>query len=397
VSATPSDLERPKVLGALDRLLSGHAPAQLSDKAFWGAQFDAGLAWVDFPEGFGGLGVAPALQQMVKERLADAGVSSPYGWNPMGIGMAAPTLLAHGSEEHKRELLRPLFTTEEIWCQLFSEPGAGSDLANLSTSAVREGDEWVANGQKVWTSLAHQASWGLLLARTDPGVPKHRGLTYFVVDMKSPGVTVRPLVQMDGGRDFNEVFLENVRIPDASRLGAVGDGWKVALTTLMNERVAIGSQVMMPRGSGHISQLVDLWRRSPGDAVGRRRVVDLWMQAEAVRLTVIRADQKAVAGIPGPEGSIIKLAAAQVEQRLYDTALEILGPEGTLYPTYEPQEELMGAGYYDLRSAFLFSKHVTIAGGTTEVMQNILAERVLGLPPDPRQDNVLPWNETLRG
>src|SRR6516162_11940685 len=236
--ATATDAEA-RVAELTDRLLESHPPASTPPQDFLGAQFDLGLAWVHFPEGDGGLGLAPKLQEAVSTRLRAARAPSGNVRNPIGFGMGAPTVVTHGSEAQRRRYLRPLFTGEEIWCQLFSEPGAGSDVAGLSTRAVRDGDEWVVNGQKVWTTLAHIAKWGMLVARTDPDQPKHRGLSYFLVDMQAPGVDVRPLVQITGEAEFNEVFLENVRIPDSMRVGPVGEGWRVAITTLMNERAAL--------------------------------------------------------------------------------------------------------------------------------------------------------------
>src|SRR5918994_973886 len=247
------------VLERLEALLAEHDPKSTDARAFLGAQFDAGLAWVHFPEGNGGLGISPKFQRTVNERIVAAGGPTPYYRNPIGHGMGAPTVVTHGSEEQKQRYLRPLFTGEEIWCQLFSEPGAGSDVAGLSSRAVRDGDEWIVNGQKVWTTLAHLARWGMLVARTDPDQPKHKGLTYFVVDMHAPGVEVRPLYQITGEAEFNEVYFTDVRIPDAERLGEVGEGWRVSLTTLMNERVAIGGQVA-PRGGGFIGEVVKIWK-----------------------------------------------------------------------------------------------------------------------------------------
>ncbi|WP_181784912.1 acyl-CoA dehydrogenase family protein, partial [Pseudonocardia pini] len=231
-----------RVAEAAHQVVRDHDPTTTPVQDFLAAAFDAGLAWVHFPETLGGLGVSRGLQVVADTILQDAGGPVPFSLNPIGYGMAAPTLREHaGTDDLKRRWLRPLASTENIWCQLFSEPGAGSDLAGLATSAVPDGDEWVVNGQKVWTSLAHRARWALLLARTDPDAPKHKGLTYFVVDMKGPGVETRPLRQMTGQAEFNEVYLSDARIPDAHRLGAVGDGWRVAMTTLMNERSSIGS------------------------------------------------------------------------------------------------------------------------------------------------------------
>ncbi len=246
---TVDDLER-----RVRRLLDERPPATTERLDFLRARFDAGLAWVHFPEGLGGLGIARHHQGRVDALLCEAGApDNDPRRNGIGLGMAAPTILAFGTDEQQRRFLRPLWTGEEVWCQLFSEPGAGSDLAALATRAVADGDEWVVNGQKVWTSGAHEARFAILVARTDPSVPKHAGLTYFVCDMTDPGVDVRPLRQITGEAEFNEVFLTDVRIPDGHRLGAVGEGWRVATATLNNERVAIGA------------------RRRPGERDGRRR------------------------------------------------------------------------------------------------------------------------------
>ena len=237
------------MLALCEQLLAELPPRQNDPVTFLGRQYDLGLAWVHFPEGYGGLGLSPEAAEARQRDAAGApGARRRTLRNPIGHGMGAPTVVTHGSDEQKRRYLRPLFTGEEIWCQLFSEPGAGSDVAGLATRAVRDGDEWVVNGQKVWTTLAHVARCGMLVARTDPDAPKHKGLTYFVVDMHAPGVEVRPLHQITGEAEFNEVYFTDVRIPDAERLGEVGEGWRVSLTTLMNERVAIGGQIP-PRGS----------------------------------------------------------------------------------------------------------------------------------------------------
>src|SRR3984885_3713248 len=245
------------VLSRLHELVADHDPSSTPAVEFLGARFDAGLAWVSFPVGRGGLGVSPDLQGLVERELRAVDAPNEVDRNVIGYGMAAPTVLTHGTDEQRTRYLRPLFTCEEVWCQLFSEPGAGSDVAGLATRAVRDGDEWVVNGQKVWTTLAHTASWGLLLARTDPEAEKHRGLTYFVADMHAPGVEVRPLRQMTGDAEFNEVYFTDVRIPDAERLGEVGDGWRGAIVTLMNERVSIGGAIG-PRRAGPIARAVDL-------------------------------------------------------------------------------------------------------------------------------------------
>ncbi|MCP3811214.1 acyl-CoA dehydrogenase family protein, partial [Mycobacteriaceae bacterium Msp059] len=246
------DAESARVADAAHRIVREHDPTAVPMTEFLGACYDAGLSWVHFPEGLGGLGLSRGYQGVADVIFRKAGAPSPYDLNIIGYGMAAPTLVEYAqTDELKRQWMRPLATTEDIWCQLFSEPGAGSDLAGLATSAVRDGDDWIVNGQKVWTTLAHCANWGILLARTDPDVPKHKGLTYFVVDMRDPGVEVRPLRQMTGQAEFNEVYLNDVRVPDVHRIGAVGAGWGVAMTTLMNERSSIGAAGVR-RGAGTI-------------------------------------------------------------------------------------------------------------------------------------------------
>src|ERR1700675_3900873 len=247
------------VLSRLKDLLAEHDPASTPAVEFLGARFDAGLAWVSFPVGRGGLGLSPDLQGLVERELRAVDAPNEADRNVIGYGMAAPTALTHGTDEQRVRYLRPLFTCEEVWCQLFSEPGAGSDVAGLATRAVRDGDDWVLNGQKVWTTLAHISRWGMLLARTNPDVPKHESLSYFVLDMQAPGVEVRPLYQITGEAEFNEVFLNDVRIPRDRMLGTEGQGWQVAITTLMNERSALGGGSSQ-KGGGPVSVLLQLWR-----------------------------------------------------------------------------------------------------------------------------------------
>jgi len=256
--------EEKRVVDLIDDLLTSFPPDKTEAKVFLGEQFDRGLAWVHFPEGFGGLEASPKLQKIIQERIYAAGGPNPYYRNPIGYGMCGPTVVVWGSEAQKKRYLRPLFTGEEVWCQLFSEPGSGSDFAGLSSKGVRDGDEWICNGQKVWTTLAHVARWGLLVVRTDPDVPKHAGLTAFVVDMQGPGVETRPLRQMTGEAEFNEVYFTDTRVPDSERLGNPGDGWRVSLTTLMNERVSIGGAIA-PKGSGPIGEAVKVWSSLPAD------------------------------------------------------------------------------------------------------------------------------------
>ncbi|MGV9861048.1 acyl-CoA dehydrogenase family protein [Rhodococcus koreensis] len=366
-----------------------------------GAWFDAGLSWVHYPDDLGGLGVPRGLQAVADGILEQAGIPSSKTLNPIGYGMAAPTVREHAqSHELARAWLRPLATAEQIWCQLFSEPGAGSDLAGLATSAVRDGDEWVVNGQKVWTTLAHIASWALLLARTDPDVPKHKGLTYFVVDMRAPGVETRPLRQMTGQAEFNEVYLTDVRIPDAHRLGPVGAGWRVAMTTLMNERTSIGASGSR-RGEGTIGDAVALWAQRPDlrTPVLRDRLTDLWLRSEAQRLSSDRGRAAATVSGPGPEGAIAKLVGAELNQQVYEFCMDMLGPEGILYGDFAMRDvgaEDTNRGSY-VQQSFLRSRANTIEGGTSEVLRNILGERILGLPGDLRADSGQSWREVPRG
>ncbi|CAN5541999.1 acyl-CoA dehydrogenase [soil metagenome] len=394
----PVDAET-TVAERVDRLLREHPPRTTDPVEFLGAQFDLGLAWVNFPEGHGGLGLSPSFQAGIQGRIAEAGGPHPYGRNPIGYGMGAPTVVTHGSDAQKARYLRPLFTGEEVWCQMFSEPGAGSDVASLATKAVRDGDEWIVNGQKVWTTLAHLARWGMLVTRTDPDQPKHKGMTYFVVDMEDPGVEVRPLFQITGEAEFNEVYLTDVRIPDAERLGEVGEGWRVSLTTLMNERVSIGGQVP-PREGGFIGELMKIWRALPEERRGpveRDRITALWIDAEVLRLTNIRASQNRVTGTPGPEGSIGKVLSAALHQRIGEAAVDLLGAEGMLKPGGYPMERPKHAAMWiDPQQAFLRARANSIEGGTTEIAKNIIGERVLGLPGEPRADKVAPWKDVPR-
>jgi len=380
--------------------LAGHDPAEMPRQDFNNARFDAGLAWVHYPEGLGGLGASRTLQNVVDAEFAAADAPGHNAeLNAIGLGMAAPTILAYGSDEQQKRWLRPLWTGEEIWCQLFSEPGAGSDLAALATRAVRDGEEWVANGQKVWTSLAQHARRGLLLARSNPDLPKHAGLTYFAVDMTAPGVEVRPLRQMTGEAEFNEIFLTDVRIPDADRIGQVGEGWKVANATLMSERVSIGASRSAARESGMIASAARTWRsrpelRTPGL---HDRMMRLWTEAEVARLAGERLRQQLAAGKPGPEGSAAKLVFARLNQEISGFEVELAGADGLRYDDWtmrRPESANFygrGPGYRYLRA-----KGNSIEGGTSEILRNIVAERVLGLPAEPRVDKDVPWKDLPR-
>ena len=380
--------------------LAEHDPRELPKQDFLNARFDAGLAWVHYPEGLGGLGLSRSLQQIVDAEFAAVGSPGHDAErNAIGLGMAAPTILAYGTDEQQKRWLRELWTGREIWCQLFSEPGAGSDLAALATRAVRDGDYWVATGQKVWTSLAQVARRGLLLARSDPDVPKHQGLTYFSVDMTDPGVEVRPLRQITGEAEFNEVFLTEVRIPDADRIGPVGEGWKVANATLMSERVNIGASQAAPRESGAIGPVAATWRnrpelRTPGL---HDRLLKLWTDAEVARLAAERMRQQLAAGKPGPEGSAAKLVFARLNQDISGFDVELNAGDGLRYDEWtmrRPEHSTFfgrGPGYRYLRA-----RGNSIEGGTSEILRNIIAERVLGLPPEPRVDKDIPWKDLPR-
>ena len=372
-------------------------------KEFWGKQFDLGLAWVQFPEGAGGLGLNPKYQLMVIETLRNEGISQQNRVaNILGIGMGAPTIIEYGTEEQISKYLRPMFTTEEIWCQLFSEPGSGSDLASLSTKAVDDGDGYIVNGQKVWTTLGHLAKWGLIVTRTDPNVPKHRGLTFFIVDMESEGVDVRPLRQITGEAEFNEVYFTDVKIPKENILGSLGEGWRVSLAILMNERVAIGGNVR-ERGSGAPGHLVQLWKeKSLQDPVTRDKLIKLWIEQEAVRLTNMRAVENREKGTPGPEGSTSKLYEAEINKASYEFGMDMLGNDGLLFPRgyalTQPELNFENEtfGFTDTQSLFLRSRANSIEGGTSEIMRNIIAERVLGLPSEPKLDKDKAWKDIPR-
>ncbi|MGZ4532068.1 MAG: acyl-CoA dehydrogenase family protein [Mycobacteriaceae bacterium] len=379
-------------------LIAQHDPNVTDPQEFLGARFDAGLAWVNFPQGHGGLGLPQSFQSQVNAELAGAGAPGPdSGRNGIGLGMAAPTIAAFGTEEQKRRFLRPLWTAEHVYCQLFSEPGAGSDLAAVATRAVRDGDDWIVNGQKVWTSGAQNAHMAILVARTDPSVSKHAGLSYFLCDMSDPGVDVRPLRQITGEAEFNEVFLSDVRIPDAHRLGAEGEGWRVATTTLNNERVAIGSGA--PREGGMIGKVAASWRDQPELRVPAMHdeLIRLWVEAEVARLTGQRLRQKLAAGQPGPEGSGMKLAFAGLAQTISGFDIELHGESGLRYEdwTMRRPDHVDFTGR-DPGYRYLRAKGNSIEGGTSEILRNVIAERVLGLPPEHRVDKNIAWKDLPR-
>jgi alkylation response protein AidB-like acyl-CoA dehydrogenase len=373
-----ADHEDALVRAGVEGLLAAHPTAKTPSERFWAAQFDTGLAWVGFPPGHGGLGVRAGLQVVVDDALREAGAPSNWDRNPVGLSAGAAALLAAGDDEQRARWLRPLFTCAEVWCQLFTERDAGSDLAAVATTAVREGDEWLVDGQKLYSTLAHVARWGLLLARTDPEVPRHRGLTCFVVDMAAPGVTVRPMRAMDGDAEFDEVVLGGCRVPDAHRLGLPGEGWRVALATLASERLALAGPARERHG-GPIGEALRLWRDGEDhDSVLRHRLAGLWVDAEVARLTVARARAGSSSA-----AAVARLVTAEVDQRVWELCVDLLGPDGALYDSWEPHApRAAGESRRDPRRAFLRSRALTIQGGTAEITRTLLAER-LGLPPSP--------------
>ena len=386
----------------LDQLLGEHDPKTTDPITFRGAQYDLGLAWVHFPVGWGGLDLPPNLQKVIEQTLRDAGGPGIDQHQFFGLTMAGPTIVTHGSDEVRSRLIRRMYTGEDAWCQLFSEPGAGSDLAGLSTKAVRDGDEWVISGQKVWNTFAHLANRGMLVARTDPEAPKHKGLTYFALDMTAPGVEVRPMRQMTGEAEFNEVFMTEVRVPDADRIGEVGEGWRVAMTTLMNERTTIGGGSAPPtRGSGTIAEAVRIWKEEVVEQTPAQKdqLMKVWIESEVLRLTNIRASQKRKAGNPGPEGSIAKLMFAEVNERIYELCVDLLGAQALVgYDYTMKRSAVLGltGPPGSSRKMFLRSRANSIEGGTSEIQRNILGERVLGLPGEPRNDKDVAWSTVPR-
>jgi len=379
------------------RVVAEYPPGSTPVAELMGAWYDAGLEWVYFPRGLGGLGAPRSLQPVANRVLLEAGGPEPRTVATIGYGIIAGTICKYADPEFAARLLRPLATGEERWCQLFSEPGAGSDLAGLATRAVGDGDDWVVSGQKVWNSLAHLARWGVLLARTDPDVPKHKGLTYFIIDMTAPGVDVRPLRQLTGRAQFNEVFLDGVRIPDSQRLGEVGSGWFVANSTLADERTSLGERVNA-RSSGAIADALRLWAEHPENhsSALRERLARLWVRAETHRLTADRGRVRAATGSTGPESAITKLVGSELSQAVYEYCIELLGPEGTLIDTYSPAAPDDESGPAGIQRKYLRSRATTLEGGTSEIMRNIIGERVLKLPQELRNDKNIPWRDVPR-
>ena len=373
------------------RLLATHDPASVSAVEFRGAQFDLGLAWVDFPVGQGGLGLEPSLQRVVHDRLAAAHAPLPFDDSPVSYAMAGPVIERYGSPEQKQAWLRPIFTGEQPCCQLFSEPGAGSDLAAVATKAVRSGDAWRVTGQKTWTTMAHQARWGLLLARSARTANPREGMTFFLLDMRIPGVTVRPLRQITGDSEYNEVFLDDVLVPDAQRLGPADGGWQVAMTTLDTERRAIGTGIVAGGGRA-IDHALALWHELDASggiadrAIKADALVECWLDAEALRLM---QEHAAAAAGPTPATAglapAMKLLNARVNQATAALMMQLIGPEGMLYPSgYDASRTDYVNQYVNPQQYLLRSLSHSIGGGTSEVVRNIIGERVLGLPREPR-------------
>jgi alkylation response protein AidB-like acyl-CoA dehydrogenase len=388
--------------------INQHAPKDLADRlsqgsgrrALGGADFlktakawqkkkaEGGWACMNWPREYGGRDASPIERVIWQQEEGDfIKLSQPFN---IGVGMCGPTVMAFGAEAHKRERLPKLASGEEIWCQLFSEPAGGSDLAGLRTRAERVGDDWIINGQKIWTSGAHYSDYGLLITRTDPNVPKHQGLTMFFLDMKSPGVEVKPIKQASGESEFNEVYFTNVRIPDSQRLGAVGAGWNVSLTTLMNERMSIGARVAT--GFPEMFDFCNNLMLDDGPAIDDRNVrskLATWaVRTSGLKYTSYRTMSSLSKGErPGPENSIGKLVAGSTLQEIATFALELQGAAGIVT---DPETAEAAA---EFQAMLLRSPSSRIAGGTDEILRNIIAERVLGLPGDIRVDKDIPFNK----
>jgi alkylation response protein AidB-like acyl-CoA dehydrogenase len=363
-------------------------------QAWQAKKADSNWACITWPVEYGGRG-ASSIQSVIWNQ-EESQFDVPPNMFTIGQGMLGPTIMAHGTPEQKAKHLRPMLRADLIWCQLFSEPAAGSDLAGLRTTAVRDGDGWILNGQKIWTSGAHYCKWGMIVTRTDPAAKKHAGITYFIVDMEAPGVEIRPIKQINGASDFNEVFFTNVRVPDSDRIGAVNDGWRCALTTLMNERATIGS------GGGFgfgIADLVKLaretdWNGKPAidDPSVRQEIADFYIGLKGLEYTGMRALTALSRGqTPGPENSIGKMVGAPLRQRMASFAMELQGAAGA---TMDAETTPIGASF---QLGWLSAPGLRIAGGTDEILHNILAERVLGLPGEPRMDKDVAFQDVPTG
>lgn len=356
---------------------------------------ESGYVAPHWPEPYG-LGADPIHQLIIDDELSRAGISRPS--NQIGIGWAAPTIIYAGTQEQKDRYVLPALAAEEIWCQLFSEPGAGSDLASLSTRAVRDGDEWVVNGQKVWTTGAHYSKFGILIARTDPDAPKHKGITYFICPMDLPGIEIRTIRNIAGADSFNEVFFTDVRIPHANVVGEVNDGWRLAKVTLGNERVSLSTGgVLWGNGPTALDVVNEAKKLGPHNPVVRQKLVQIFIEHTVLEIIRMRTLTARLRGSqPGPEASIRKIMADEHGQRVMSIARDIIGADALVIG---PDDAIAGKhirskSWY---SGFMFSQALTIGGGTTEVQKNILGERVLGLPVEPNPEKGLTWAQTRRG
>ena len=356
-------------------------------------KYDAGWACIGWAPEFGGRGASP-IEEVIW-RQEESQYDLPANFFLIGQGMIAPTLMAWARDEDKARYLPPLASGEEVWCQLFSEPAGGSDLAALRTRAERDGDEWVINGQKIWTSGAHFSDYGVIVVRTDPTVPKHKGLSYFYVDMKAPGVEIKPIKQLTGDSDFNEVYFNDVRVSDQQRLGEVGQGWQVSLTTLMNERAAIGGGFgqMDVALAMAVAQKVEIdGRPALEDAGVRARLANWYVQESGLKYTGYRSLTALSRGaLPGPENSIGKLVGAPKMQAMSSYLMDLLEASGAI------TDESLATEAGIIQRAYMGAPGLRIAGGTDEIMANIIAERVLGLPQEPRLDKGIPFNEVPTG
>jgi len=370
------------------------ALSPLEQAKVWQKQkYDAGWACIGWAPEFGGRG-ASAIEEVIW-RQEESQYDLPANFFLIGQGMIGPTLMAWASDEDKARFLPPLASGEEVWCQLFSEPAGGSDLAALRTRAERDGDDWVINGQKIWTSGAHYSDYGVIVVRTDPTAPKHKGLSYFYVDMKAPGVEIKPIKQLTGDSDFNEVYFTDVRVSDSQRLGEVGQGWQVSLTTLMNERAAIGGSFgqMDVSLAMSVAEEVEIdGRPALEDAAVRARIANWYVQEAGLKYTGYRSLTALSRGaLPGPENSIGKLVGAPKMQAMSSYLMDLLGASGAI------ADESLAAKAGIIQRAYMGAPGLRIAGGTDEIMANIIAERVLGLPQEPRLDKGIPFNEVPTG
>jgi acyl-CoA dehydrogenase len=362
-------------------------------KAWQAKKYDEGWAVLTWPKEYGGQGLG--RMENVIWNQEEAKFKTPPNIYTIGHGMLGPTIMTHGTDEQKQKYIPDMARGQEVWCQLFSEPAAGSDLAGLRSTAVRDGDGWVLNGQKIWSTGAHYSKWGMIVVRTDPNVAKHAGLTYFIVDMESPGIEIRPIKQINGGSGFNEVFFTDVRIPGENQLGAEGDGWRVALTTLMNERVAIGAGA----GAGRFKDLLRLARQSrrggkPAieDGAVRQKLASIYIRSKGLQYTGMRTLSALSQGAtPGPEGSIGKAVGGPLSQEIASFAIELQGAAGGLIDENAAPMEAMW------QQAYLGAPGIRIAGGTDEILKNIIAERVLRMPPEMRVDKKIAFRDVPTG